>query len=111
MPDAFPAAVRAKYIEKFRVPATVHAMCEEYRAAATLDYRYDETDRGTRRITRAVLALWSATGAVASWYQPLDIWREWADEVNGGPVQAGQSCLRKLPRGRRTVSSTSSPHR
>lgn len=94
---AFPAAVRAEYIEKFRDPATVHAICEEYRAAATLDYQHDEADRGYRRITCPVLALWSATGPVAGWYEPLEVWREWDDEVSGGPIQAGHFLPEEAP--------------
>jgi hypothetical protein len=35
------------------------------------------------------LPLWSQSGAVASWYQPLEVWRTWADEVHGGPIAAG----------------------
>lgn len=95
--DAFPAAVRAEYIKKFNDPDTIHAICEEYRAAATLDYQHDEADRGHRRISCPVLALWSSTGAVASWYQPLAIWTDWADEVSGGPIQAGHFLPEEAP--------------
>jgi haloacetate dehalogenase len=44
--DAFPAEVRAEYARTFRDPTTLHAICEEYRAATTLDYQHDEADRG-----------------------------------------------------------------
>jgi haloacetate dehalogenase len=88
-PDAFPPDVRAEYIARFSNPDTIHAICEEYRAAATLDYQHDEADRGTRRIECPTLALWSQTGAVAEWYEPLEIWRTWADDVRGGPVPVG----------------------
>ena len=50
-PGAFPDGVRAEYVEKLSDPATIHAVCEEYRAAATLDFQHDEADRGRRRIT------------------------------------------------------------
>jgi haloacetate dehalogenase len=86
--DVFPDEVRAEYIAKFRDPATVHAICEQYRAAATLDHAHDEADRGVRRITCPTLALWSSTGPVASWYEPLEVWRGWADDLSGGPVDA-----------------------
>jgi haloacetate dehalogenase len=49
--DAFPPELREAYVAAFRDPATVHAICEEYRAAATLDRDHDEADRGRRRIT------------------------------------------------------------
>ncbi|WP_242903479.1 alpha/beta fold hydrolase [Actinomadura terrae] len=96
-PDAFPAAVRAEYAAKFRDPATVHAICEEYRAAATLDHRHDEEDRGRNRIACPVLALWSATGAVAAWYDPLEIWRTWADDLRGAALPCGHFLPEEAP--------------
>jgi haloacetate dehalogenase len=91
---AFPAEVRAAYINALRDPATVHAICEEYRAAATLDVARDAADRETgRRITAPVLALWSAGGPLDSWYAdaggPLAIWRNWAHDVQGRPIPGG----------------------
>jgi haloacetate dehalogenase len=97
VPDAFPAELRAEYIEKFSAPATIHAICEEYRAAATLDREHDEADRGKRRIGCPVLALWSHSGPVTAWYQPLDVWRTWADDVRGGPVAAGHFLPEEAP--------------
>jgi haloacetate dehalogenase len=96
-PDAFPAEVRAAYAKAFTDPATVHAICEEYRAAATLDYEHDEADRGRRRISCPTLALWSKSGAVAQWYEPLEIWRTWADDVRGGPIDAGHFLPEEAP--------------
>ena len=97
-PDVFPADVRAQYVEQFRDPRTVHAICEEYRAAATLDHAHDraDQDRG-RRIAGPVLALWDPDGAVASWYDPLEIWRGWADDVSGGAVGAGHFLAEEAP--------------
>jgi haloacetate dehalogenase len=95
--DAFPAEIRATYIAKLSAPDTIHAICEEYRAAATLDYQHDEADRGNRRIACPVLALWSHTGALANWYQPLEVWGAWCDEVRGGPVRAGHFLPEEAP--------------
>ncbi len=64
----FDAQVRAAYVEALRGPARVHAICEEYRAAATLDRLHDEADReADRRIVCPVLVLWSAQGALGNW--------------------------------------------
>jgi haloacetate dehalogenase len=93
VPGAFPAEVRAAYVDQFGDPATVHAICEEYRAAATLDYQHDEADRGRRRIACPVLALWSHT----AFDQPLEVWRAWADEVHGGPIAAGHFLPEEAP--------------
>src|SRR2546428_12878933 len=96
-PDAFPAEVRAAYAAQFCDPATLHAVCEEYRAAATLDCAHDEADRGHRRIACPVLVLWSHRGAVARWYDPLAVWRAWADDVRGEPVAAGHFFPEEAP--------------
>ncbi|GAB2588777.1 alpha/beta fold hydrolase [Kribbella endophytica] len=93
----FPADVRAAYVEQFRDPARVHAICEEYRAAATLDCEHDAADRGTRKIACPVLALWDPAGAVGSWYDPLAIWRGWADDVRGYPVDGGHFLAEEAP--------------
>jgi haloacetate dehalogenase len=98
VPDAFPAEVRPEYVAQFRDPATVHAICEEYRAAATIDHEHDVTNRlDGWRITCPVLALWDPKGAVASWYDPLQVWGEWADDVRGGAVQAGHFMAEEAP--------------
>jgi pimeloyl-ACP methyl ester carboxylesterase len=76
----------------------VHAVCEEFRAAATLDYQQDQADRGNRRIACPVLLLWSEHGTVAKLYEdPLAIWREWADDVRGGPVPVGHFIPEEAP--------------
>ena len=90
--EAFPAEVRATYLEKFHDPDTVHAICEEFRAAATLDYQQDEADRGNRNIACPVLFLWSQRGSVARLYDdPLAIWRGWADDVRRQDHRLGDS--------------------
>src|SRR5262245_26465587 len=64
---AFSPEVRAAYIEALSDPARVHAICEEYRAAATLDHEHDLDDRQAgRRITCPVLALWSGRGPLTA---------------------------------------------
>src|SRR5262249_7213545 len=63
-PQAFEESVRMHYVEALRDPAHVHAICEEYRAAATLDHEHDRQDRQAgRRIACPVLVLWSERGA------------------------------------------------
>ncbi len=96
--DAFPAEVRAEYVKKFTDPSTVHAICEEFRASATLDFQLDEADRGSRKIACPVLFLWGQQGSVAQLYDdPLGIWREWAGDVRGGPVPVGHFIPEEAP--------------
>jgi haloacetate dehalogenase len=72
----------------------VHAICEEYRAAATLDRTHDAADQALgRTIVCPVLALWSALGGLATWYSsdggPLALWRLWAEDVHGREIGGG----------------------
>jgi haloacetate dehalogenase len=100
---AFSPDIREAYIDALRDPARAHAICEEYRAAASVDRAHDEIDLDVgRRIECPVLALWSATGALASWYEdaggPLAIWRRWAGNVSGQPIAGGHFFPEEHPR-------------
>jgi haloacetate dehalogenase len=96
--DAIPDEVRDEYLAKFRDPDAVHAICEEYRASATLDYQNDEKDLGNRKIACPVLFLWGRQGSVAPLYEdPSDIWREWADDVRSEPIPVGQFIPEEAP--------------
>ena len=100
--EAFGPDVRAAYIDALRDPARVHSICEEYRAAATLDVEHDLEDRRSgRRISCPVLVLWSGRGPLNTWYSdiggPLEVWRAWADEVQGGPLDAGHFFPEEIP--------------
>ena len=99
---AFGLEIRAAYIDALRDCAHVHAICEEYRAAATRDREHDDADRRVgRRIDCPVLALWSGRGPLDSWYTgdggPLALWRAWADDVQGGPLAAGHFFPEEIP--------------
>lgn len=92
VPDAFPAEIRQEYVDKLSRPQTIHAICEEYRAAATLDYEHDEADRGRVKITCPVLALWSDAGP-----DQLATWAAWADDVRGRAIAAGHFLPEEAP--------------
>jgi haloacetate dehalogenase len=99
---AFGSPARDAYIEALRDPDHVHAICEEYRAAATIDHEHDVEDRRAgRRIACPVLVLWSGRGPLNSWYAerggPLALWRAWATDVRGGPLDAGHFFPEEMP--------------
>jgi haloacetate dehalogenase len=100
--NAFGPEVRAAYVAALGDPAHVHAICEEYRAAATLDHEHDLQDRRAGRgIACPVLVLWSGRGPLGSWYAerggPLALWRAWANDVRGGPLDAGHFFPEEIP--------------
>jgi haloacetate dehalogenase len=78
-------------------PAAVHAMCEDYRAGATYDRLLDNEDRGKKKITCPVQVLWGAKGAVGSWYDVLDVWRTWTDNLRGEAIDCGHFIPEEKP--------------
>jgi haloacetate dehalogenase len=92
-----PAAL-AEYLRCVRDPATVHAMCEDYRAAIGFDRELDDSDKlAGRRIDCPVLVLWGALGKLDGWYDVLDVWRGWADNVRGEAMQSGHYIAEERP--------------
>ena len=101
-PSIFPEAVRANYAAMLRDPRHLHAICEEYRAAATLDRDHDAADRDAgKKIVCPTLALWSRDGGLAQWYLgeggPLAIWRAWCEDVEGHAVAGGHFFPEEFP--------------
>jgi haloacetate dehalogenase len=83
-----------EYVATFRDPARVHGICEEYRAAATIDTEHDRADKQAgRRIECPMLHLWAAGGPLDTLYGadggPLGIWRTWAPKAEGQAVKGG----------------------
>jgi len=95
--SAFPPAVVAEYLRHLRDPATIHGICEDYRAGATIDLTYDEADRGGLPIRCPLLVLWGAKGALPAWYDVLGVWRDWAEDVRGHEIDAGHYLAEEAP--------------
>lgn len=90
-----PEAV-AEYIRCFSNPATIHASCEDYRAAASIDLEHDRLDR-TDRLDCPVLCLWGKQGFVGSRFDMLNIWQLYAREVTGHAVSGGHFLPEEAP--------------
>jgi haloacetate dehalogenase len=96
--DRYPPDLMAGYRALLDDASTVEAICEDYRAGATVDRAHDDADLGHRRIACPLLALWSARGALPRLYgDVLDVWRPWADEVNGFGVDASHFLVEDQP--------------
>jgi len=88
----------AEYRRCFTDPATIHAMCEDYRAGATIDLHLDEEDRKAgRRIACPVQALWGRKNGLERWYDVLAVWRDWADQVEGHSIDCGHYLAEEAP--------------
>ena len=94
----FSSAALTAYKEAFRDPATVHAVCEDYRAAASIDIEHDnEDDPLLRRIECPLLVLWGKHGVIERCFQPLELWRLRARHVSGHAIPAGHFLAEEQP--------------
>jgi haloacetate dehalogenase len=95
----FDEAAVEEYVRCFRDPATIHATCEDYRAAASIDLEHDRADRDAgRRVRCPVLALWGERGTVHRCFRPLEEWRRVsAGDVLGGPLPSGHYLPEEVP--------------
>jgi haloacetate dehalogenase len=95
--DFAPEAV-AEYERCFKDPATIHASCEDYRAAATIDLEHDEADLASRKIDCPLLVLWGARGLMERHFDVLATWRERASgEATGRALACGHFLPEELP--------------
>jgi haloacetate dehalogenase len=99
--DAFDPLALDHYRRAFDM-LHIHTTCECYRAGAFIDRLQDEEDlKAGRKITVPMLAMWGTSGLASSGISPLDVWREYARDVQGTGVPCGhfvpeenpQACL------------------
>jgi haloacetate dehalogenase len=86
----------AEYKRCFRRPETIHALCEDYRAAATIDLEHDAADAATK-LAAPLLALWGARGVVGQQFDPIAAWREKAMDVRGRALDCGHFLAEERP--------------
>jgi haloacetate dehalogenase len=92
--ERYPDEVVEAYRAQIQDPATVEAICEDYRAGATIDRALDDEDRGARTIPCPTRALWGVAGALPYFYEdPLELWRPLAPEVTGRAVDGASHFL------------------
>jgi haloacetate dehalogenase len=87
----------AEYRRCFRDPATIHASCEDYRAAASIDLEHDEADLD-RKVACPLLALWGDRGRIAQLFDVLETWRDRASDLNGSALSCGHFPAEEAPR-------------
>jgi haloacetate dehalogenase len=97
--DRYPPDVLHAYRRILDDPGTVEAMCEDYRAGATVDVEHDDADRAAgNRIACPLLVLWAAAGGLPRFYgDVLGVWRPWAPDVRGRGVEASHFMAEDRP--------------
>jgi haloacetate dehalogenase len=86
----------AEYRRVFRIPGTLHAMCEDYRAGGSVDFAHDGADLD-KKVQCPLLVLWGERGSVAGRYDALAIWGERAARVSGREMPGGHSFQESHP--------------
>jgi haloacetate dehalogenase len=94
--DYFGPEALAAYERAFADPATIHASCEDYRAAASIDLEHDRADLD-RKVGCPALALWGARGRLGRWYDVLATWQARCTEVRGRAIDAGHFLAEEKP--------------
>ena len=88
----------AEYERCFAVPATIHATCEDYRAAASIDLEHDDADVAAgRKVACPLLALWGEKGVVNRMFDPVRDWGEVAIDVRGKVLPSGHFLAEEAP--------------
>src|SRR4029450_9790344 len=89
-------AIQIEHLPPSSDPANIHAMCEDYRAGATIDMTHDEADM-KKKIACPLLVLWGEKGAMHDLYDVLGIWRERASKAYGKALPAGHNLQEDVP--------------
>ena len=84
------------YLRIYRDPATLHAICEDYRAYASIDLEHDREDRASR-IAASMLAIWGTQSVGSEMYDVEATWREKADDVKGVALPCGHAIPEEAP--------------
>lgn len=95
---AFSAAALAEYERCIQIPNTAQAICEDYRASATIDLVHDRKDVQDRHKLRQPLkVLWGEHGAVGKCFEVLSLWQDRALDVSGRSLPCGHYIAEEVP--------------
>jgi len=96
--DVFAPEALAAYKKAFADPATIHAICEDYRASATIDLERDRDDveRG-HKVACPLRILWGEYGVIEQCFEPLAAWRRVARDVSGRSLACGHYIPEEAP--------------
>jgi len=88
----------AEYQRCLALPGAAHGICEDYRAAATIDLEHDRVDRDAgNRLALPLMVLWGEQGVVGRCFDPLAEWQRVAADVQGGALPCGHYIAEEAP--------------
>ncbi|MGH6683303.1 MAG: alpha/beta fold hydrolase [Pseudolabrys sp.] len=96
--SAFDPRALEHYRASFSDPLRIHAQCEDYRAGYGADRLNDEADRAAgKTIVCPFQALWGGVGIANETGGPLAIWKKWAPQATGQPIDSGHFLAEENP--------------
>lgn len=94
----FAPEAMAEYERCLAIPGSATAVCEDYRASATIDLEHDRADRAAgHRVGVPLRVLWGAQGVVQRCFDPMALWREAAIDVTGRALDCGHYIAEERP--------------
>jgi len=98
-PDFFAREALADYMKAIHSPEMIRGMCEDYRAAASIDLEHDRASRAAGDKVRCpMLVLWGRKAKIGAWYDAASVWRQYCEApVSGSPVNSGHYLAEEAP--------------
>jgi haloacetate dehalogenase len=94
----FAPAALAEYERCLAIAGSATAVCEDYRASATIDLEHDRADRTAQRMVQAPMrVLWGAHGVVGRCFDVMALWRAAAVNVTGRALECGHYIAEEQP--------------
>jgi haloacetate dehalogenase len=91
--------IQIEYLRNRTDPASIHAMCEDYRASASIDLKIDAADiKEGKKIQCPLLVLWAATGSMGKLYDVLTIWKDEGVNVSGKGLPGSHNLQESAPK-------------
>jgi haloacetate dehalogenase len=89
-----------EYVLAMSDPACLHAMCEDYRAAASIDLEHDRQTIAQKQLLEMPMrVLWGEFGQVNACFKPLEDWQKLGTDVSGQTLQSGHYIPEEIPEG------------
>jgi len=92
----FVSEALTEYLDAFANPEMIHASCEDYRAAASIDIEHDNADLG-KKLKMPILTLWAKHGVIETCFNGLNLWRLRAKKVEGEALDATHYMAEEIP--------------
>ncbi len=92
----FTEEAMAEYI-RCCTPENIHAVCEDYRAALSVDFALDAADFKKKEIACPLLVIWGANSHVERHFEPMKAWRDWASDLRGKALPSGHYPAEQCP--------------